>query len=96
MQTTLDTINTSSSSEQILVTETQQDTSISDEYLNYLWEHFSYEGMIAYQIERYIEEEENEKVEQERRVESFLKHEKPQFKPQTYIRVGKHGKHSHN
>ena len=84
MQTTLDFTNPSVA---IDVEPKNSTLEMSDEHIEHLWEHSS-EGIIAYQIEQHLAEEEGEAVEIKRRYEEFLKHEKPS-KSQEYIRVGK-------
>ena len=85
MQTTLDAITTSTTSN-VGTTVNKSSLDFSDAHIDYLYEH-SFEGMLEFQIEKHLEEEDNHKVEILRSYEEFLKHEKPS-KTQ-YVRVGR-------
>ena len=88
MQTTLDCNNTSSV--QVTVDAVRNSTlSYTDEHLDYLYEHFSSERSIQRQIEKKLEDEENERNDILDMDAFNRSYEKGSYKPVEYIRVGK-------
>ena len=88
MQTTLD-CNTTSTVEVNVDAVRNSTLDYSEEHIDYLYEHFSSERCIQGQIEKHLEEEENEKLDILRGDEFNRSYEKNSFKPVEYIRVGK-------
>ena len=85
MQTTLDCVKPSVPE---VTVESTNSTILTDEHIDYLYEQ-SPHRILERQVEKHLEDIENEEIEIRRRYEDFLKYEKPS-KSQEYIRVGKH------
>lgn len=85
MQTTLDTSATSSA------TIEKSTLNYTDDYVNYLYRNFSYNGMLDNQIEKHLQEEKQKTDEIKEEFEYLQQFQefKPKRKPQKFIRVGK-------